>query len=376
MSARRALPLLLGLLLGLLTTALLFGSRARFHREMDFNRGALEDFRHFYYPTARGFLDSGEATEGFLYPPSLALALVPLARLDLESAAAVWWGLELVATAVLIGAVLVLTRPGPRLAGVAAFLCVTSVPLAHNLHWGQVSILLGLAVLAAVLAELRGHPRLAVLAVALAAAVKLYPLLFLAVPLARREPFRVLGGLLAAASLVVLPSALAIGPGETVEFLRQVGEELARRRPFYFEAPNAQALGPVLHRWLGLEGTWLAWVGLVLFLAQGPRLVRWARDPLRAYALVAASLPLVVEPHWPHYLVLLPFVQTVCLTRGGGDRTTLALAGLSALLSSLVVFRLLEDPEAYGGAGLLAVANGLALLALRRTGDHSSTTTL
>jgi len=362
---RRVLFPLLGLVAGAATLALLFGSVEAFHAGMDFDDGALLDFKEFYYPTGRTVLETGQATPGFLYPPSFALALVPLGRLDLELATSLWLGLQLLATLAVIGLGLVLVRPGPRLAGLWVFSAVTCVPLAHNLHWGQVSVLLGVLVLTAVACEQRGWRDMAVLSIAVAASIKLYPVLFLLIPLRRGEGARAARGLLFTALLVVALPSLWLGPGPTVDMLRDMGRAVAARRELFFDQPNAQALGPVLARWLGLGGTVLAWAGGALALAQLPFLRRVADDPLRAYAAVAVTLPLVVEPHWPHYFALLPFVQLVCLARG--DRLAQGLAVASCVLSSLVVFRAFQDPEAYGAAGLLLVADLLLLLALRRT---------
>ena len=365
MMPRRALHLIAGLLLGGMLLTLLFGGVDGFHARMDFNDGALEDFTKFYHPTGRRVLEDGRATTGFLYPPSFAVALAPLGRLPVETATAVWLGLQLALVAALVALGLHLVRPGERLAGVLVFLTLTSVPVAHNLHWGQVSVPIATLVLLAACAERAGRPRAAVTFVACAAAIKLYPLLFLLVPLLRGEVRRTMAGVILAALLAVVAPALVIGPGDTIVFLREMGETLAERRAEAFAALNAQALGPTLARWCGVGGVWWSLAGVLVAGAQVPFLRRTARtDPARAYLAVALCLPLVVEPHWPHYFALLPIVQVLVLAEGGRAARSLALA--SCLLSSVVVLRLFPDPEAYGGAGLLLVANLLALSALRR----------
>lgn len=379
MSCRLLLPLA-GLLAGLLTLLLLFGDVEGFHQGMDFDGGALEDFKDFYHPTAESLLKTKEATPGFLYPPGLALALVPLGLLDLPLATNIWLGLQLLATGLVIGLGLWLLRPGPGLMGLGIFLAITGVPLAHNLHWGQVSVLLALLVLVAIALEERGRHDLAVLAIALAASIKLYPLLFLLVPLLRGEWARSVRGCSLAALLIVVLPALVLGPVPTLDFLRQMVHELGSRRVEAFAAPNAQAFGPVVARWTGAE--WapglavpgLAWLGAALALAQLPFLRRVARDPVLAYSGVALTLPLLVEPHWPHYFALLPFIQLTCLARG--DRLARGLAGVSCLLSSLLVLRCFSDAEAYGGTGLLLVASLLLLFALRRVPVRSGSRAL
>ncbi len=362
--SRSLLFSLAGFLAGLLVLLALFGDVSGFHQGMDFDGGELEDFRDFYHPTGEALLRTGRATPGFLYPPSFALALVPLGQLEASLAVDVWLCLQLLATGLLIGLGLVLLRAEPPLMGLGVFLAVTGVPLAHNLHWGQVSVLLALLVLGAVLCEVRGNRNLAVVAIALAASIKVYPLLFLLVPLLRGEKARSLRGVLLAAFLAVVLPMLALGPVQTVEFLGQMIGELGARRGEALVAPNAQAFAPVVARWTGLAASHLAWLGVVLALTQLPFLRRVAGDPVLAYSGVAITLPLFVEPHWPHYFALLPFVQLVCLVRG--DAVARGLAGCSYLLSSLLLFRAFPEAEAYGGSGLLLVADLLLLVALRR----------
>jgi Glycosyltransferase family 87 len=367
--SRSALFYLAAVLGALVTYGLLFGDPDGFSRSMDFNQGPLEDFMGPYLETARGFLAHGRPAQGFLYPPSFALVLLPLADLDPGRASWLWLGFELLCSAALVGMGLALAGPRIRWHGPALlYVALTSVPLAHNLHWGQVSVPLGALVLAAALAQGRRSRRAFVpeALVACAAAIKVYPLAFLAVPLARREPGRVALGLVLALFLAVGLPALAIGPQATFDFLGAVGEELARRRGPYFASGNAQALAPVLARWTGLGSAGLLWVlGAALALSQAKLLCRVARDPAGAYGLVAACLPLVVEPHWPHYFVWLPFLQLLVLVRARGDRVCQGLAWGSVLCSNLILFRVL-GPEMHGRLGLLLVADLLVLAGLRR----------
>ncbi len=363
---RTGLYLVLGLAAGLLALKLLFHDLAGFHARMDFDGGSLEDFRDFYYPTGRTILTSGEATGGFLYPPSFALALAPLGRLDEETAVTLWAALELAATAAVIALGLALLRPSPPLYGAGVFIALTSVPLAHNLHWGQVSSFIALLLLGALACERRGRQGPATVLIALAGAIKLYPLLYLTLPALRREWSRVGQGLLLALVLIVLLPALILGPAGTGEFLSRMLHGLLERRAELFAADNAQALGPVLGRWLGWDGTWPAWLGVAATLALLPFLRKAAQRPLLGFAALSLTLPLFVEPHWPHYFTLLPFAELLVLARG--DRLGRGLAMVSCLLASLFALRLFPGGEAYGASGLLLVADLLLLSALGRAG--------
>ena len=119
--------------------------------------------------------------------------------------------------------------------------------------------------------------------------------------------------------------------------------------------------------WRKAVAVWLLAAGTMV--AVRALLARRERQAsLCAYAAVALSIPMVVSPCWPHYLVLLPFAQLVVVARlvaaraGRRDPLALSLASASVLLSSVVFFRLLDDSQAYGRAGWLALAD-LALLA-------------
>jgi hypothetical protein len=233
--------------------------------------------------------------------------------------------------------------------------------------------------LVGIAADVNGRPRLAVLCVALAASVKFYPGLFLLVPLLR-EDWRTVG-LGAVASLLLLAGvpALILGPAETVQFYREILIELERLESAagaWADAPNKQYLPAVIARWTGAQGSAarLAFLGLGCLWAGGnlvlvrsllARRERYAS--LYAYAAVALSIPLVVSPCWPHYLVLLPFAQLVVARAGRRDPLALGLVAASVLLSSAVFFRLVDDSEAYGRAGWLAVADLVLLVALYRS---------
>lgn len=360
--------LLVGTLAGIAVVVLLFGSRATFHRSMDFNSAGQEDFRGFYHPTAAEVLETGRPTPGFLYPPSFALALTPLGRLDRDVATRVWIGIQLGALLALMLVTVWILRPTPPLAGLSAFLTLTAVPIAHSLHWGQVSLLLGVLILGAVAAGRRGRGAVEGLALAGAAAIKLYPIVFL-LPFGLCRGWRAAGMTLAACMLLAFAvPALVLGFWDALGFWDEVFTELRARRPGAFAADNAQALAPTLGRWFGLGAPLATTLAGLAALAHAPLLWRVRQDAVLGYGVTIALLPLIVEPHWPHYFVLLPFVQTLALVRGGGDRLVQGAVVLSVLCACLPTFRAFALPADYGASGLLLVANVAALAALWRVG--------
>lgn len=354
-------------------------SYATFSRSVDFNDGALEDFVGFYLPQGRTILESGRPVEGFFYSPSFALLLAPLSALDPGVASWIWLALELVTTAALIAAGLAAARPRPRWLGPAyVFAALVSFPLAHNLHWGQVSVLLALLVVLAAAADVRGGTYMAAACIGLAAAVKFYPALFLLVFVVREDWRPAWIGAASALLLLVAVPAAVLGPGATIDFYRSVLGGLERAEAssgLWAEAWNRQVLPAVLARWTGAGGRWavLGFAALGWLLAAAV-LVLARRAPARgtpegralAFVAVALSLPLVVGPSWPHYFALLPFAWIVLAAAGRDDRLVLALTGASALLASVPFFRLVGDPESYGRAGWLLVADAALIAALAR----------
>ena len=346
------------------------GSYQVFSSSLDFNQGALEDFMGVYLPAARGFAASAESVPGFLYAPFFAWILQPLAGLGPEAASWVWLVWELLVSALLlgVGGYWVSRRVGA--AGpdwclpLYVFLGVLSLPLVHNLHWGQISTTLALLIVAA--AGLRDR-RLAAVCIGCAAAIKFYPALFFLLFLMGRDWRGLRWGLGTWVALSLLPGfqigfgSLASAHGELVWNLAQ----LTGYEGKWFTAANNQSLAATAARWLGLGG-WslltsalLGWAVALLVLNSCARLMGEgsALARLLAFALLTLCLPLVLSPSWPHYFAALPFAQLLLVRLAGADRLALACVAVSVLLSSSLLFRVIDDPERYGAWGLLLAAN-------------------
>ena len=140
----------------------------------------------------------------FTYPPFAALLMAPLAHLPAWLAAALWTG----ASAGALGGSVVLVRRAlgrTSPAGLVVLLSVAAVglePVWQNLTFGQVNLLLMLAVLVDLL---RPERRLSGVALGIAAGVKLTPLLFVAL--------LVLAGQRAAATRAMLAFAATVAIG-------------------------------------------------------------------------------------------------------------------------------------------------------------------
>ena len=198
----------------------------------------------------------------YLYPSLLAVLLLPLAALPFPAALAVWNTtillLWLLGTALLareiwrITAAPIANNPAARAdiglfaVTLAIFLSLLYAPFWEALHLGQVSVLVFFLILLAPLCVRRDHPYLAGALLALAAAIKLFPVLLLAYYLLRGQRRVLWGALLTTAGLALLILLATGGSGLTI--MRALPAVAATDTALY----QNQSLAWV-PRWLTLE---------------------------------------------------------------------------------------------------------------------------
>lgn len=342
-----------------------------FQGSIDFNSSIFEDFIGPYYETARALSEGRAPAPGFLYGPFFGVLLLPLAGLDAMAASWLWLGLQALSIVGIIHCALGLA--GRRIRGAATgptftFLVLLSFPLVHNLHWGQVGLPLLALVLAAARLQAQGRSASAAWTLGLASAVKFHPAFFLVTLGVDRRAW--VHAILALVTFLFVVPALTLGPQAAIEiYTSSLSGLRAAVAPAggWTDAANSQYFGAVASRWLGMESrtaelilscTGLAWSGANVVLA-----VRRLRggDDLGAWALLVVSVPLLVYPSWPHYLVGLPFVQLAAWVRRPGDHVGRIAVLASVAISSAPFFRWCGGQEVYGAAGWLLAAH-LALL--------------
>lgn len=349
----------------------------------------LQDFVGHYYPMSRQVLHDPTPVAGYLYPSFFAVLLTPIAALDLAAAVAVWTVLQLALVAGLCrvsarGS----ARPTPRGFAVVVGLVVTSTPVLHNLKWGQVSILVTVCVLAAVLARRPSRAWLGGTLLGFAAAVKLYPGLF-ALLLLQQRRWRAFAafGLAAVACYVVVPT-IVLGPTGWWSFEQTIAA--GAKNLDVAGNISSQNFANVVSRWIFLATGAPADADLLTPLRVASRalgvgclllvLPLRRRDPddlVLPLVAVFASLAFLLETSWPHYFVHLPFCQAAVLAtartlagpRGerGSSRLPRCLAALalaSAALASVFALDLSGHWSRYYGYGALFVANLLLLIAV------------
>ena len=116
-----------------------------FVRAIDHGDRLFEDFLRFWRPAGQALLEGRAQDAGYYLTPTFALLMLPCGAMS-ETAAIVAWGVLEATAALLLFVVpgLLLRRRSPELLAIYAVCFATSVPLLHDLAWGQLSTLLAL----------------------------------------------------------------------------------------------------------------------------------------------------------------------------------------------------------------------------------------
>jgi alpha-1,2-mannosyltransferase len=275
--------------------------------------GALADGLtdlHVYQHAGAVVLDGGSLAETrdpvtglpFTYPPFAALVLVPLAWVPFWVAAACWTATSVAALAAVIAVALRwLDRPSPGwLVALLTLGAIGLEPVWQNLTFGQVNLLLMLAVLVDLL---RPERRWAGLLLGIAAGVKLTPLVFVVL--------LVLVGSRSAAvrALLVFAATIALGfivaPGFASAYWGDRLLDAARVGPPAL-AHNQSAYG-ALTRLLDAEPPALLWLVVAGSLSLVALVVAarwWLRgDRLLGTGLGAVAMLVVSPIAWSHHWV-------------------------------------------------------------------------
>lgn len=343
------------------------------------------DFVNHYYPTVEGSLRHGAPAGGFFYPAAFAALLSPIGWLPLSAARAAWAAIQL---GCVLWAAIVLTRTAapdrPLLAALGSAVTVTSIPVLHNLKWGQVSILILAAAGGGFIAYARGRKNLAAALLGVAAGIKGYPLVFLGWFVARGDFRFVLRVAVACVVVLVVLPAIVMGPEHALFFQRVSTGAVLGAADGVLRDFNSQYAPAVLSRFY--EGGWdaapasaIRWARLgsaaaigasallAIVAARSTAPAIAARRELLGFVIIACSTPFWLRTSWSHYFVHLPAAQTLlacAFARTGRARHALALALLvapSVYLSNVLGLFATEGWWYYANAGSLFFANALVL---------------
>ena len=301
-----------------------------------------------YRAAGRSLLDHGTPFRSFFttnhlpftYSPFALLALTPLSFGPLGLVEGAWW---LASSAALVAALYVLipnsTRIGTsrarRLAiaslmGGAATLVLE--PVRSNMDYGQINLLL----MWLVVADLRQpRPKFRGLAIGLAAAVKLTPIVYLLFFAVRRDWRSVIQGAVAFSTLslvawLILPADSALYWFHEVTDVARVGS---------IASTSNQSLNGMLHRlhFLGRATNAAVWVALCFtVVVLGGLIVRRLASnqrPLVESVLVLALVELLISPiSWTHHWSWLALAPLTTLSLWRNHRRTSVLVGATTAI--------------------------------------------
>lgn len=344
------------------------------------------DFVFHYYPTARDSIREGAPAGGFFYPAGFAVFLAPLGRLDLEPARVLWY--VVLAASVLWTATWVMRAAAPKQPLLAIFgsaLYVTSIPVLHDFKWGQVSVLIVATGATAFILRAREKQTGAAALLGIAAAIKMYPLVFIGWFVLRRDwRFVIRAGIACFVTLVLLP-AIVMGPVHALFFQRVATQSVVGAQDGVLYDFNSQFAPAVLARYyggwgvastsitrLGQIGAWSALAiiaGLLLLLSVTKAKRITERRELWAFVLLASTVPFWLKTSWTHYFAHLPVAQVLLASTLVGRRRPRDLAILlllvapSVFLSNVVGLPRAEGWLPYAESGSPFFANLAVLLA-------------
>ncbi|PPS70146.1 MULTISPECIES: glycosyltransferase 87 family protein [Streptomyces] len=321
-------------------------------------------------------------TYGFTYPPFAAVAMLPMALLDLRTAIVAALLLNLAALAVVLRLLAGADRRRPGWFGWALIACLLALfePLRDTFSFGQVNLLLLALVLADATLLATGRGRLAGAGIGLAAAVKLTPALFIGLLLVARRWHA------AAVATAVALGATALAAWVDPDASRFYWTEALwdTGRVGRLDYVSNQSVQGILAR-LG-ETDRTVWAVAVLSVL-GVWVLRTRRavaagDWTAAFALTGLAACLVSPITWVHHLVwLLP--SFAVLLRAGRPRIA---GALYAVLCTSVVWLWFDDASGIDGfvgsntyawitLGLLLWLPAGQLRSGLRTGSRSTSTT-
>jgi len=285
----------------------------------------------------------GEHVYPYLYPPSLAYALRPLAALDLSFAHRVWLASNVVAFAAAISLILlsaqrawkIVTPRGRPPFGLLLALAATLVwalPLRNNLLLGQVNAFVLLFISLAVRAQLFGRSERAGFWLAPAIMIKMTPALLLLHFLQRGNWRALLACLTCLLAMAAGTLALGAGP-EWLSFVQHAPERTyGATIPGLFPASSVWNFAPAgwLCRMLPEHAAWVPRLSL-LVLAAACSFSVWlswrARSPLSDCLALASLFPLLLlaSPitYLHHIVYLLPALVIWLLRAWSEGRHTL-----------------------------------------------------
>jgi alpha-1,2-mannosyltransferase len=339
---------------------------------IDRSQGGVSDLRVYYEGAARlrdgqplyitdvNFL---EQPMQYLYPPPLALLLMPL-----KTYAATWWVWAAFSLICWVGSLALILRelwgelrekvpPAWRpllLAGLIAF-----TPVLSHLFWGQTQLYLLLLLTGGWLLMRRDRDISAGVLIGIAVAIKVFPVLVFA-PLFARRRWRCLFAASATAGVILGVSYTLVGWDQAYLFVTKVLPDQAGALATY--TTNHTTFAAMLTNAFG-NAALASYISLALraLIMAAVLLAAWrARDAASALTLGVTTLVLVSPVVWEHYFVLIYLPWLEALARSPRRRLPLLVLAYFLLALANLIYHVPADLKFV--AQLLPITGALLLL--------------
>ncbi len=298
--------------------------------------------------------DPGDLPE-YVYPPLLAIGLVPLTFVSHDTAEWIWLGLNLAAFLGIVPLLVAAFRlpRGPTPVALAILLVGAPMATLENLALGQVNGMLFALLLAAIVGLDRGRALGPAALLAVAAVTKMVPATLI-LEFARRRAWRAAGAAALLGALLLAASFVAAPADSPADFLHAVGSKSTRDLATSNNASLVAGLfraidpAPAAARALVLANAFLALAVAAWAVREARRRAEARWFTALAFALVVAPAP-VLEAH--HLVFLVPGFLLLALAARPSTRPAGAAARIAGVvaLAALVNSRGLVPPDA--GAG-------------------------
>ncbi|HOW27317.1 MAG TPA: glycosyltransferase family 87 protein [Elusimicrobiota bacterium] len=285
--------------------------------------GIFGDFTDIYYRTGRKIFVYKTPSHGFFYPSIVAIGLGVFSRMSPGKAVLIWGMFQTIVTGLmcLIPGYALFRVTRLRTAGVLyAFLAILSYPLIHGFVWGQMSCLAMLCVFCSLFLYQLNLKRWAALFIALAASLKIYPVIFILYFVYKREIGLIKAFLIMLFILVVVVPAVVLGIGESIHFWKCTNLLLTTSMDTWMKThPGSNYFIHVVDRLIGrpvggVSHIFLLGAGFLVAVINFV-LIAWIdKNPVKhkatlSFGLIFTASPFLVYTSWPHYFAYLPFYQ-------------------------------------------------------------------
>jgi uncharacterized membrane protein len=353
--------------------------------KIDHQSEFLYDFVHHYYPMGKTIFGFEQIAPGYYYTSFFAILIAPVCDFDLKSAIIIWSIVQIIFVLLLFLVAKLLIKPTYIYSVLYLLLLIISYPILNNLKWGQVSVLLTILILLSFLSARRGSNIIAGILLALAVAIKYYPIIFIIYFVFNRKYKVCISFALTFILFYFLLPVAFLGFSDWFKFESASIQALSNNEGLRQDI-NSQYFLHVVLRWAESFGINtiinlnIMIIQLLGYLIAGLCFVMmWifqSNKEADRYCLSMVSIflaiPFLVQSSWPHYFVYLPFCQLAIFYYLVNKLKELKKIGaiaslftfLSMLCSSVFVFDIFGHWSLFNKNGILFLSNFLLLISL------------